>query len=97
MIRYTVSTCTQKLTASQLNLPQGTKQKKTKTKKTRAKDVLQNTDRTEAIISVHSRHTQAATQWCHLLLDDVTCSVWRTPYNALSIGMMQQFSRFCPW
>jgi len=31
----------------------------------------------------------AATEWTRLL--SVFCSVWRTPYHALSIGMTQQF------
>jgi len=50
-------------------------------------------------INVHSRHPvtpSAATEWSRLLLYEI-CSVWRTPYNALSMGMTQQFSRFCPW
>jgi len=42
------------------------------------------------------RHPTAATQWSRLLLVDIICSVWDTPYNALSMGMTQQFSCFCP-
>jgi len=45
------------------------------------------------------RHPPAATEWCCLLLPDVACSVLRTAhaYNALSVGMTQQFFVFCPW
>ena len=38
----------------------------------------------------------AATEWCRLLLH-VICSVQCMPYNALSMGMTQQFFRFCSW
>jgi len=37
----------------------------------------------------------AATQWFRLLLH--LCCVRRTHYNALSMKITQQFSRFCPW
>ena len=63
---------------------------------TRAKDVLPNTDRTQAAVSVHYRHPAAATEWSSLLLY-VVCSVRHTRYNALSMETTQQFSQFCPW
>jgi len=34
-------------------------------------------------------------EWFRLLLH--LCCVWHTSYNALSMRMTQQFSRFCPW
>jgi len=63
-------------------------------------DVLPNIDRTyktRSVCTPVTHHHTAATEWCPLLLDDVICSVRRTSYNALSMGMTQQFSRFCPW
>jgi len=39
-------------------------------------------------VTLHSHHPPAATEWSRLLLYEI-CSVWRTPYNALSIGMTQ--------
>ena len=59
---------------------------------------LPNIHRTQAAVSVYSRHPvtpPAATEWCRLMLDDVICSVRRT--RRLTMGMTQQFSRFCPW
>jgi len=35
-------------------------------------------------------------EWSRVMLH-VICSVRRTPYNTLSMGITQQFSRFCPW
>jgi len=71
----------------------------TKITKTRANDVLPNTNRSQAAVSVHAvmPSPPAATEWYRLLLHDVISSGQRTPYNALSIGMTQQFFVFCPW
>jgi len=58
-----------------------------------------NINRSQAAVSVHAvmPSPPAATEWCRLLLIDVISSGRRTPYNALSIGMTQQFFVFCPW
>ena len=47
-------------------------------------------------VTMHSCHRPTATEWCHLLLH-IICSVRCTRYNALSMGMMQQSFRLCPW
>ena len=73
---------------------------------TTAKDVLPNTDCTQAAFSVNSRHpvtppppspgcdgmVQSAAGWCQ-----VQRTAYATPHNALSMGTTQQFSRFCSW
>jgi len=63
----------------------------------RAKDVLPDIDSMQAAVSMHSHHPftpPAATEWTRLL--PVFCSVRRRPYNALSMGVTQQFFVFVP-
>jgi len=46
--------------------------------------------------TVNSRHP--VTPGGHgMVLLHVISTVRRTPYNALSVAMMRQFSRFCTW
>jgi len=64
--------------------------------KTKAKQVLPNVHCTQAAKSSCHCALPSATEWCYLLMH-IICRAWCTPYNALSMGMMQQFSQLCPW
>jgi len=67
-------------------------------KKTRAKDVLPNIHHTQAIeipVTMHSSHPW---QWQNGAICCCTSfEAYGTCHSALSVGMTQQFSRFCPW